>query len=46
MNACGALRRKASLLRAEKPLVFHQRGRVVEFTVPAVGSYEVAALEV
>jgi hypothetical protein len=38
--------KKASLLRAEKPLVFHQRGRVVEFTVPAVGSYEVAALEV
>jgi hypothetical protein len=38
--------RKASLLRAEKPLTFQQHGRVITFTVSAVGSYEVAALEV
>jgi len=36
---------KASLLRAEKPLIFRQHGRTVEFTVPSIGSYEVAALE-
>ena len=34
--------KKASLLRAEKPLAFRQHGSTVEFTVPAVGSYEVA----
>lgn len=38
--------KKASLLRAESPLTFKQHGRVVEFTVPAVGSYEIAALEI
>jgi hypothetical protein len=38
--------RRASLLRAEKPLSFRQHGAIVEFTVPAVGSYEVAALEI
>ena len=38
--------KKASLLRAEKPLPFRQHGRKDEFTVPSVGSYEVAALEV
>lgn len=38
--------RRASLLRAEKPLPVQQSGRIVEFTVPSVGSYEVAALEV
>ena len=37
--------RKASLLRAETSLEFQQRGRMVEFTVPSVGAYEVAALE-
>ncbi len=36
----------ASLLRAEKPLSFHQHGRTVEFTVPSVEMYEVVALEV
>ncbi|HXE08186.1 MAG TPA: alpha-amylase family protein [Acidobacteriaceae bacterium] len=36
---------RASLLRAEKPLPFRQNGRIVEFTVPSVGAYEVAALE-
>lgn len=38
--------KSASLLRAEAPLVFRQEGRVVEFTIPAVKLYEVAALEV
>lgn len=38
--------RSASLLRAETPLKFEQRGRVVEFTIPAVKMYEVGALEV
>jgi Hypothetical glycosyl hydrolase 6/Beta-galactosidase trimerisation domain len=38
--------KRASLLRAEKPLPFSQHGRTVEFTVPAVGAYEVVALEV
>ena len=38
--------KKASLLRAETPLRFEQHGRRVTFTVPSVGSYEVAALEV
>jgi hypothetical protein len=37
---------RASLLRAEKPLPFRQTGRMIEFTVPSVGAYEVAALEV
>jgi hypothetical protein len=37
---------RASLLRAEKPLHFRQTRRMIEFTVPAVGAYEVAALEV
>ena len=37
--------KRASLLRAEKPLPFQQQGRTVEFTVPSIGSYEVAALE-
>jgi hypothetical protein len=32
--------RKASLLRAEALLTYRQHGRVVELTVPAVGSYE------
>jgi hypothetical protein len=36
---------KASLLSAEKPLIFKQHGRTVEFTIPSIGSYEVAALE-
>lgn len=38
--------RKASLLRAGAPMVFQQRGRIIEFIVPSVGAYEVAALEV
>lgn len=38
--------KRASLLKAERPLTFKQTGRVVEFTVPSVGVYEVAALEV
>ena len=38
--------RSASLLGAETALKFQQQGRVVEFTVPAVKAYEVAALEV
>jgi Beta-galactosidase trimerisation domain len=38
--------KKASLLRAEMPLAFQQNERVVEFTVAAVGLYEVVALEV
>ncbi len=38
--------KKATLLRGEKPLAFRQNGRIVEFTVPSVGIYEVAALEV
>lgn len=38
--------KSASLLRAEVPLVFQQHGRIVEFTIPAVKLYEVAALEV
>jgi hypothetical protein len=36
----------ASLLRAGAPLQFRQQGRVVSFTVSAVGSYEVIAFEV
>ncbi len=38
--------KRASLLRAEKLLTFRQTGRTVEFTVPSVAVYEVAALEV
>lgn len=37
--------RRATLLRAEKPLRFRQSGNVVEFTVPGVACYEIAALE-
>jgi hypothetical protein len=37
--------RSVKLLRGEKPVAFRQRGRVVEFTVPQIGDYEVAALE-
>lgn len=37
---------KASLLKAEKPLPFQQHGRIIECTVPSVGSYEVVALEI
>jgi hypothetical protein len=37
---------RASLLRAETPLGFTQNGRIVEFTVPGIADYEVAALEV
>jgi hypothetical protein len=36
----------ASLLRAEKKVAFQQKGRTVELVVPAVGIYEVVALEV
>jgi hypothetical protein len=36
----------ASLLRAEKKVAFQQAGRIVEFSVPSVGMYEVIALEV
>jgi hypothetical protein len=36
----------ASLLRSEATLPFRQHGRVVEFNVPSIGSYEVAALEI
>jgi hypothetical protein len=38
--------KRASLLRAEKVLNFQQHGRIIEFIVPTVSSYEVAALEV
>jgi hypothetical protein len=38
--------RSASLLWAERPLEFRQHERTVEFTVPSVKAYEVAALEV
>jgi len=37
--------RRASLLRAGQPLPFTQTGKIVEFTVPALDDYEVAALE-
>ncbi|GIU74711.1 MAG: hypothetical protein KatS3mg004_1798 [Bryobacteraceae bacterium] len=37
--------RRVTVLRAGRMLRFAQRGRVVEFTVPAVTDYEVAALE-
>ena len=37
--------RAAKLLRAGTPLPFKQDGRVVEFTIPSIGEYEVAALE-
>jgi hypothetical protein len=36
----------ASLLRAEKKVAFQQAGRIVEFSVPSVGMYEVIALEI
>jgi hypothetical protein len=38
--------RTASLLRAETTLPVHQQGDVVEFTIPRIVDYEVAALEV
>lgn len=38
--------KKASLLRAGKPLSVKQNGKVVEFTVPSLIEYEVAVLEV
>ncbi len=38
--------KSASLLRAGKPLTFQQHGRIIRFTVPSVGAYEVAALTV
>jgi hypothetical protein len=37
--------RRASALRAGRPLAFTQKGRLVEFTVPGVVDYEVVALE-
>lgn len=37
--------RRVTALRAGQPLRFSQKGRMVEFTVPAVVDYEVAALE-
>jgi hypothetical protein len=37
---------QAHLLRSNQPLAVSQSGRVVEFTVPALEDYEVAALEV
>jgi len=37
---------RANLLRAEAPLEFKQQGNVVEFVVPRILDYEVAALEV
>ncbi|MCX7604269.1 MAG: beta-galactosidase trimerization domain-containing protein [Bryobacteraceae bacterium] len=37
--------RRVTALRAGRPLRFAQKGRVVEFRVPAVADYEVAALE-
>jgi hypothetical protein len=38
--------RQARLLRSNQALTVSQTGRVVEFTVPALTDYEVAALEV
>jgi hypothetical protein len=38
--------RQARLLRSNQALSVHQSGRVVEFTVPVLDDYEVAALEV
>jgi len=38
--------KSAALLRAETPLQVQQRGRIVEFTIPAVNLYEVVVLEV
>ena len=35
----------ARLLRANKPLAFNQTGNVVEFTIPELVDYEMAALE-
>ncbi len=37
--------RRVTALRAERALPFRQKGRIVEFTVPGVTAYEVAALE-
>jgi hypothetical protein len=36
--------RKAELLRAEKKILFTMNGNVVEFTIPSVDDYEIAAL--
>jgi hypothetical protein len=38
--------KRASRLRAETLLNFQQHGRIIEFIVPSVGSYEVVALEI
>jgi hypothetical protein len=38
--------RSGRLLWAGQPLAFNQTGRMVEFTVPALGEYEMAAFEV
>lgn len=38
--------RNGTLLKAQKPLTFQQKGRSIEFTVPALQLYEVAAFEV
>ncbi|MGA2149004.1 MAG: alpha-amylase family protein [Bryobacteraceae bacterium] len=40
----GAIISRAHLLRAESPLQFRQNGRTVEFVIPRVDDYEVAAL--
>jgi hypothetical protein len=37
--------KRARLLRAGQDLPFTQNGRVIEFTIPDLGQYEVAALE-
>jgi hypothetical protein len=36
--------KRVELLRAERDIPFHMAGNSVEFTIPSVGSYEVAAL--
>jgi hypothetical protein len=35
---------RVELLRAERAIAFRQSGNTVEFTIPGVGDYEVAAL--
>jgi hypothetical protein len=35
---------RVELLRAEKAITFRQTGSAVEFTIPSVADYEVAAL--
>ena len=37
--------RRVTALRSAKPLAFRQSGRAVEFTIPGVVDYEVAAIE-